>query len=83
MVSNEGREPIESVGEFIVEKYKRNEISPKYRRPTGARPAPYRRPTGALPASGFDRSTRPSTEWRMEKIVCIRFDVYKVSTRPP
>jgi len=30
MVSNEGREPIESVGEFIVEKYKRNEISPKY-----------------------------------------------------
>jgi len=34
-------------------------------------------------ARAYAMAHRPSTEWRMEKIVCIRFDVYKVITRPP
>ena len=29
-------------------------------------------------ARAYAMAHRPSTEWRMEKIVCVRFDLYKM-----
>ena len=33
-------------------------------------------------ARAYAMAHRPSTEWRMEKIVCVRFDVYKMMSTP-
>ena len=34
-------------------------------------------------ARAYAMAHRPSTEWRMEKIVCMRIDVYKMMMPPP
>ena len=33
-------------------------------------------------ARAYAMAHRPSTEWRMEKIVCVRFDLYKMISTP-
>ena len=33
-------------------------------------------------AIAYASAHRPSTEWRMEKIVCLRFDLYKMMQTP-